>query len=83
MSFIGDGLRFVVAIVHDAKQPVQSMLLCVVPPFLQKLYQDKVGAPDLIELVKGSGEVDPSSFPPQKVCFAQVIIIALMYHRFL
>lgn len=37
--------------------------------FYQKLYQEKVGSPDLIELVKGSGEVDYNVFLPQKVSF--------------
>lgn len=34
--------------------------------FLQKLYEEKVGD-DLIELVKGSGDVDTNTFLPHKV----------------
>lgn len=35
--------------------------------FLQKLHEEKVGVPDLIELVKGSGDVNTDSLLPQKV----------------
>jgi len=34
---------------------------------LKKLYQDKVGNPELIEVVKASGEVDTDSLAPHKV----------------
>ena len=34
----------------------------------QKLYEDKVGNPELIELLKDSGEVDTKLLKPQKVC---------------
>ena len=44
--------------------PYSSYNYCVV---MQKLYEEKVGSPDLIELVKGSAEVDTASFLPQKV----------------
>lgn len=33
----------------------------------KKLYEEKVGVPDLIELVKGSSDVDTAAFLPQKV----------------
>ena len=34
---------------------------------LKKLYQDKVGNPELIEVVKASGELDTDSLAPHKV----------------
>lgn len=39
-------------------------------PPTQKLYEEKLKALDLIELVKGSGDVDTSSFLPHKVLFS-------------